>query len=63
MTVDAKLPNGDIIPQGAEWGVDIERMGQVNNFQIVQNGIRNLSELMVKFSVSKKCLGRKSVQV
>ena len=37
MIVDAKLPNGDIIPRGAEWGVDIERMGQVKSFQITQN--------------------------
>ena len=29
MTVDAKLPNGDIMPRGTEWSVDIERMGQV----------------------------------
>ena len=30
--VDVKLPNGDIMPAGTEWTVDIVRMGQVSLF-------------------------------
>ena len=29
VSVDIKLPNGEIMPKGTEWGVDVQRMGQV----------------------------------
>ena len=29
VTKPVKLPNGDIMPPGTEWSVDIERMAQV----------------------------------
>ena len=29
VSVDVKLPNGEIMPKGAEWAVDVQRMGQV----------------------------------
>ena len=51
MTVDVKLPNGDIMPQGTQWCVDIERMAQVtNNF--------NEKSKNSNFSI-KKVLGEK----
>ena len=29
VTVDIKLPNGEIMPAGTQWTIDIQRMGQV----------------------------------
>ena len=31
MSVDVKLPSGEIMPKGTEWAIDIQRMGQVLN--------------------------------
>ena len=31
VTGDIKLPNGDIMPTGTQWTIDIQRMGQVRN--------------------------------
>ena len=32
ITVDVKLPNGDIMPRGTQWCVDMQRMTQVDLF-------------------------------
>ena len=29
VSVDVKLLNGEIMPKGTEWAVDVQRMGQV----------------------------------
>ena len=31
VAVDIKLPNGEIMPAGTQWTIDIQRMGQVRN--------------------------------
>ena len=31
VTGDIKLPNGEIMPTGTQWTIDIQRMGQVRN--------------------------------
>ena len=43
--VDVKLPNGDIMPAGTEWTVDIVRMGQVR--------LLVKSNLSLGFSITK----------
>ena len=31
VAVDIQLPNGEIMPAGTQWTIDIQRMGQVSN--------------------------------
>ena len=46
--VDIKMPNGDIMPRGTQWCVDIERMAQVLGFSSKFRFLKNFA---------KTCLG------
>ena len=50
VAVDIKLPNGEIMPAGTQWTIDIQRMGQVR--------IKYEKLTSMAFSERQKSLGR-----